>query len=409
MPDERPLDVQEQEQQQLVRPPDLNQDTERSASRLELFFDLAFVFFVASCADVLAADESWVGAREFVGLMVVGWWTWASVTLHGNRFDTDDVVFRLLTLASMAGVVAMAASADEADGATGHWFALGYVLVRGMLVLGYVRAWRHVPAARASIRPYLLGHAAGAAIWSASIFVDEPLRFVLWGVGIAVDLVGPAVAARVEDGVPLHSEHLPERFALLVILVLGESVVGIGTAVHDGGWEPSIVLAAALAFVVAVTMWWLYFDFAGGAAKRRLVEEEEGDERAGRATTRHGVHDFYVYIHMPLAVGLAVVAVGLEHAVLYSPEGHLVASTRAVLGAGLAVYLLSAAVMQAVLTRQVRAALAWPGAAVLAVAAVTALDLRATTTLALLIVVLLLGLAAGVVQTRTGTVRTAKV
>lgn len=410
MTDQRTLDAQEQEQQELVRPPDLNQEQGRSATRLELFFDLAFVFYIATCADVLAAEETWVGAREFAGLMVVGWWAWASTALHGNRFDTDDVVFRLITLTAMAGVVMMAASAEEAEGPTGRWFALGYVVVRLALVVGYARAWRHVPAARASIRPYLAGHAVGAAIWSVSILVPGPARFVLWGVGVAVDLLGPGIAARSKDGVRLHSEHLPERFALLIILVLGECVVGVGAALSDGAWEPAVALAAALAFVVAVALWWIYFDFAGGAAKRRLLEQEaEEDEQPEGTGTRHGVHDFYVYVHMPLAIAVAVVAVGLEHGVLYAAEDHLPASTRVVLGVGLALYLGTTALMQAVLTGQGRATLVWPGAAVVLVAAVVALDLRPTVTLALLTVVLLLGLGAGVVQTRTGRVRTAKV
>src|SRR3954449_5259026 len=92
----RRLDEQEAEQTELVRPPDLNQDSNRSATRLELFFDLAFVLFVARCADVLAKDETWHGAMVFTAVLAVGWWAWASTTLYANRFDTDDAVFRLL-------------------------------------------------------------------------------------------------------------------------------------------------------------------------------------------------------------------------------------------------------------------------------------------------------------------------
>src|SRR5690242_15505590 len=88
------LDDEEAEQVEPVRPPDLNQDSNRSATRLELFFDLAFVLFVGRCADVLAEDETWHGAMVFTALLAVGWWAWASTTLYANRFDTDDAVFR---------------------------------------------------------------------------------------------------------------------------------------------------------------------------------------------------------------------------------------------------------------------------------------------------------------------------
>ncbi|MDP9436277.1 MAG: low temperature requirement protein A [Actinomycetota bacterium] len=401
MADKRSLDTQEREQQQLVRAPDLNRDEHRSATRLELFFDLALVLFVGGCADLLADDLTWSGAAAFAALVSVGWWSWASTALYANRFDTDDVVFRALTLTGMAGVVAMAASVSDVTGAQGRWFALGYVLVRVVLLLGYARAWQHVPEARPSIRPYVAGHALGAAVWLASVVVPVPLRFVLWGLGVVLDLVGPARAARSRGGVPLHAEHLPERFALLIILVLGESVTGIVTGLEEAGWRPAVVLTAAVAFLVAGLLWWLYFDFSGGIAKRRLLQEDR--------ETRRGVHDVYLYAHLPVAVGLAATAVGLEHVVVHAPDAHVAPAARVLLGGSLALYLGSTAALQALLTGGTRAALLWPGLGVPAVLVVCLVDLRPAVLLALLAVVLLAGLAAGIAQHRAGEVRTAKV
>lgn len=75
--DQERLDEEEAEQVEAVRPPDLNQESDRSATRLELFFDLAFVLFVARCADVLAKDETWHGALVFCAVLTIGWWAWA--------------------------------------------------------------------------------------------------------------------------------------------------------------------------------------------------------------------------------------------------------------------------------------------------------------------------------------------
>ena len=402
-PDDRQktLDEQEREQQELLRPPDVNQESNRTATRLELFFDLAFVLFVARCADLLAADETWRGGLVFAALLTTGWWAWASSALYANRFDTDDTVFRLLTLGGMAGVVAMAASADDLAGAGGRWFAAGYVAVRAVLVLGYLRAWWHVPRARPSIRPYLLGHSAGGVLWLVSIAVPEPVRYGLWAAGVLVDLAGPTLAARRKDGVPLHLEHLPERFGLFVILVLGESVAAVVTGLHDGGWKPPVATAGGLGLVVAACLWWVYFDLAGGAAKRELLEQGEG--------TRQGVHDLYVYLHLPIAVSLAAVAVGLEDAVLHAGDEHLDTGARWVLAIGLSGYLLSCGVIQAVLSGGARGPLLWPGAGVPAVLVVTWFDPGPVTLLGLLAAVLLLGLTAGIAEHRGGWVRTAKV
>jgi low temperature requirement protein LtrA len=395
------LDREDEEGRELVRPPDVNQESNRSATRLELFFDLAFVLFVARCADILAKDETWSGALTFTALLSIGWWAWASTTLFANRFDTDDAVFRVLMLVGMAGVVAMAASVDKLDATTSRWFALAYVLLRLVLIVGYLRAWRALPDARNTIRPYLLAHCGGAAVWLISLAVPTPGRYVLWGVGVAVDLVGPTLAARLKDGIPLHMEHLPERFGLFVILVLGESVAGVVTGVHDGGWKAGVVGTGAFAFVVAAALWWSYFDLSGGVAKRRLLQE-------GHDRTRQGVHDFYVYAHLPVAVSLAAVAVGLEHAIVHGGDDHLTAGTRAVLGIGLAGYLASAVLIQAVLAGHVRAALLWPGSGVLLVLIVCALDLRPTFLLALLAAIMVAGVATGIAQHRAGEIRTAQ-
>jgi low temperature requirement protein LtrA len=397
----RHLDDEEAEQLEAVRPPDLNQDSNRSATRLELFFDLALVLFVARCADVLAKDETWHGAAVFAALLTVGWWAWASITLYANRFDTDDAVFRLLTLTAMAGVVAMAAAVDKVTESTGLWFVLGYVLIRVVLVAGYARAWRHVPEARSTARLYLIGHGLGAAVWLVSLAVPGPARYVLWGVGVLADVVWPTAAARLKDAVPLHLEHLPERFGLFVILVLGESVAAVVTGLHDGGWKPAVVVTAITAFVVAAALWWIYFDLSGGAAKRRLATE--GD------VTKHGVHDFYVYVHLPLALSLAAVAVGLEHAVLHGADDHLSAGTRWVLGIATAGYLLSAAAMQAQLGERIRGALLWPGAGVPLALLIALLDLSPWLTVGLLAVLTVAGVLTGFLLHRSGEVRTAKV
>jgi len=121
------------------------------------------------------------------------------------------------------------------------------------------------------------------------------------------------------------------------------------------------------------------------------------------------VHDFYVYIHLPLAVSLAAVGVGLEHAVLHGTELHLTAGTRWVLGIGTGGYLLSAALMQAQLSGRVRGALLWPGAGVPLCLAVALLDLAPVATVGVLAVVLVAGVFGGFLLHRSGEVRMAKV
>ncbi|GAA0433727.1 putative low temperature requirement protein A [Actinoplanes capillaceus] len=397
------LEREDREERELVRPPDdVNQESNRSATRLELFFDLAFVLFVAGCADMLAKHETVSGGLRFAAVVAVGWWAWASTTLYANRFDTDDAIFRLLTLTGMAGVIVMASTAGEVTGPAGTWFALGYVVLRIVLTVGYLRVWRTLPDTRAGIRPYLIGHAAGGAFWLVSLAVPAPGRYVLWAAGVLVDLLGPTLSARKPDAPPLHMEHLPERFGLFVILLLGESVAATVHGLHDGKWTAGATTTAGAAFLVAAALWWSYFDLSGGAAKRRLVQE-------GGKRTHQGVHDLYVYAHLPVAVSLAAVAVGLEGAIEHGSEEHLSAGTRGVLGLGLTGYLLSAAVIQGVLSRRYRAALIWPGLGIPAVALIMVLDLAPRVLVGLCAAVLIAGVATGIRQHRHGEIKVAKV
>ncbi|MCW2683909.1 MAG: low temperature requirement, partial [Blastococcus sp.] len=161
----------------VVRPPELNTEDSRSASRLELFFDLAFVLVVAELAIEFRNDVTLHGELLFAGLFTIVWWSWVSSTLYANRFDHDDVLYRLYKLGSMAAVIGLAASATDATGERFGVFVACQLLLRAALLLQYHRAYRHVPDARAIARLYLLGTAIGAALWTVSLLVPRPVGF----------------------------------------------------------------------------------------------------------------------------------------------------------------------------------------------------------------------------------------
>jgi low temperature requirement protein LtrA len=215
-----------------------------------------------------------------------------------------------------------------------------------------------VTEARATIRIYLAGAGAGAALWAVSLAVPGSLRFVLWAAGILVEVVAPLMATRFGGGVPLHLEHLPERFGLFVILVLGESVASMVLGVHDTKWVLRSVLLAGAGFVVVAALWWNYFDLGGAAGKQRLVEDGEDQES--------GVADAYIYGHLPLTLGLASVAVGIEQFILH-PTGEVPTVGRWALHGGVALFLAGTAAVIVGTSGRWSAAWPWPIAAVPAV------------------------------------------
>jgi low temperature requirement protein LtrA len=377
-----------------VRPLELKTGEERSASKLELFFDLAFVLVVAELAIDLRADVTLHGELLFAGLFTLVWWSWVSSTLYANRFDHDDVVYRLYKLASMAAVIGLAASATEATGERFALFVGCQLLLRATLLLQYGRAYRHVESARPIARLYLLGAGAGAVLWAVSLLVPRPAAFALWAAAVLVEALVPLVATRHSSDVPLHVEHLPERFALFVILVLGESVAGVAHGLHDAKWAAPAIPVAVLSFVLAAALWWSYFDLAGARAKRLL--NEVGGERSDRS------HDVYVFGQLPLTLALATVGAGIELAVVQSGEGEVPVGTRLLLAGGVAVYLASMALTDSGMSRGTRRGWWWPLAAAVLAGLDAVLELPAVVVVGGLALLLLAVVVLGSVERSTG-------
>jgi low temperature requirement protein LtrA len=378
----------------LSRPPELQTDEERSASKLELFFDLAFVLVVAELAIDLREDVTLHGELLFAGLFTLVWWSWVSSTLYANRFDHDDVVYRLLKLTSMAAVIGLAASATEATGDRFTVFVGCQLLLRVSLLLQYRRAYRHIEHARPIARLYLVGTGVSAALWTISLVVPRPVGFGLWAVAVLVEVLVPLIATRHSSDVPLHVEHLPERFALFVILVLGESVAGIAHGLHDAAWTASAVPVALLSFVLAAALWWSYFDLAGARAKHLL--NEAGGERSDRR------HDVYVFGQLPLTLALATVGAAIELAVVQSGEGEVPAGTRLLLAGGVAVYLASMALTDGGMSEGARKGWWWPLAAAVLAGLDAVLELPAYVVVGALAVVLVAVVVGGSVERVTG-------
>ncbi|HEU4451639.1 MAG TPA: low temperature requirement protein A [Longimicrobium sp.] len=300
-----------------IRPPELRtaeetEDGERHATWLELFFDLVFVAAVGRLAHVLGEDVGWRGVAVYAALFVPVWWAWIGATFYSDRFDTDDLADRVLALAQMAAAAAMAVNVDHALDSSGAAFALSYAAFRAILVAQYLYAGRHAPEARALCRRWALGFAIAAVLWAISALVPPPLRYGLWAAGIAVDFLTPITAGRIHRDVPTDTTHLPERFGLFIIIVLGESIVAVVTTLDRKVWGLPGASAAFLALVVAFSLWWIYFGNLDGTAIR-----------AARREGRTVLYQVWLYAHFPLAAALAATGVAVGHILAMPPGGEM--------------------------------------------------------------------------------------
>jgi low temperature requirement protein LtrA len=322
----------------LLEPPRLRTrgrgvDQERRATWLELFFDLVFVAAVGQLANSLAAEPTTARFFEFLGLFVPVWWAWMGFTFYANRFDTDDLVYRLLLLLAMFGVAVFATTIPSVFRGATEGFVIAYVAIRIVLLALYARASRHVPEARALARRFLSMFSLAVLVWIASLAFDAPWVYVVWGIALSIEIVTPTSAWRLLPEAPVDPRHLPERFGLLTLIVLGESVLAVVIGVSKVSWDAGSAAAAASGFVVAAALWWIYFDFL-----------DEG------ALTSRGIFGglTYTYMNYFVVAGLAALGTGVKLAVLDAGGDHHYDNTSWVLSAGLALAMVGLGVIQLV-------------------------------------------------------------
>ncbi len=284
---------------------DESEESERRATWLELFYDLVFVVAVSQLAHNLEEDISISGFLGFFVLFIPVWWSWIGTTMYANRFDSDDIGRRLLVGLHMLAATAMAINIHDGLGENASGFAIAYALGRAVLVVEYVRAGIYIPEARPLTTRYAAGFAIASAIWLSSAFVPAPSRFVFWGVGAVVDLVTPFTTNKYQLQFLPSASHLPERFGLFTMIVLGEAIVAVVDGVSKQHWDVYSTICAIFGLSMAFSLWWVYFDNLGGTPIRTAKSE-------GR--TRKML--LWLYTHLPLVIGIAAAGVGVENVLL---------------------------------------------------------------------------------------------
>jgi low temperature requirement protein LtrA len=185
-------------------------------------------------------------------------------------------------------------------------FVVAYVCVRVILLVLYGRVYRSLEVARPVAGWFILMFGFAVVDWLISLALPVPWKYVFWGIALFVEHVAPIRAWRLLRGVPVDPRHIPERFGLLVIIVLGEGVIGVVLGTSQVSWTVSSGTVAFAGFVSGAALWWLYFDFLDAAS---VVTRN----------VRSGIT--FVYAHYFVAAGIAALGVGVKLAIISVEPG----------------------------------------------------------------------------------------
>ena len=308
------------------------EEQERRTSYLELFFDLVFVFAITQVTGLLLEDPSAGGFVRSALILGLIWWAWSGYAWMTNAIDIDSFGVRILFLSSTAGAFFMALAVPEAFGAQGFWFIVPYFAVRMMQLILYLNGVRHDAehfGAILGLAPWFL---AAPLVALAGGFLEGDARTLIWAVSLAIDVVGTLTLGR-ENDFKISPAHFAERYALFVIIALGESIVAIGAGAASYPRNGTFAVAVVIAFACVAALWWAYFDFASTGAERALRFAEP--RRRGPLA-----RDVFTLFHYPQILGIIFVAVAAKKTLAH-PDEPLSHAGRVALGLGIAFGLLS--------------------------------------------------------------------
>jgi low temperature requirement protein LtrA len=305
----------------------------------ELFFDLVYVFAFTQVSRLMAETHSALGVLQALVVLSLLWWTWVGFTWISNRASVDQPFLRVGLTVTMIAVFVAALTIPEAyDDLAGGWygplvFAIAYAVVR----LAHLTIYSIVGAGDALLRRqlliFLVALIPAVALILIGALVGGAAQLWLWIIAMIYDLVATRVGSALGRGWRVPSvEHWAERYGLIVILALGESIVAIGVGVAQEAIDPAIIAGSAASLLLSVLLWWSYFARLAARGERRLAQQEEHTRAALAA-------DAYSYTHLVIVAGIIVTALGVEEAMKDVGDSEAFGWLGAIaLGAGIAAF-----------------------------------------------------------------------
>lgn len=291
------------------------EQNEARVTPLELFFDLVFVFALTQVTAFMADELSWQGILRGVLVIMLLWWAWTGYAWLANVASAEERPITLAILTGMAAMFVLALCIPEAfDDLPGGLrgpvvLAICYLLFRLMHLVMFLIISREDRELRRQVLRFALSAVAGSVVLLVASQFDGWLQTGLWMLALLADYVGTALGGFKGWRLPAPG-HFSERHGLIVIVALGESIVAIGVGVAKEPITWVIIAASVLGLILSSALWWTYFDVSALLGEHALATEPI-------QTRARLARNAYSFGHLPLMIGIVLVALGLKEVLLY--------------------------------------------------------------------------------------------
>ncbi|MEK3916935.1 low temperature requirement protein A [Paenibacillus sp. FSL H7-0331] len=306
---------------------------------IELFFDLVFVFAVTQLSHYLLEHFSLIGALHTLFLLMAVWWVWIFTSWVTNWLDPEKLPVRIALIGLMLTGLILSTSIPDAFGERALTFAIAYVFIQvgrtAFMVWGVGKDHQDLRLSFVRILVWLI---VSGVFWIAGGIVEsQMLRYMLWILALVLEYMSPSVGFWVPrlgctptSVWKVEGAHFAERCGLFVIIALGESILVTGSTFSTLPWTSVNLFSFMITFVGSVAMWWIYFDSSAHSGHHKITHSNDPGRLARLA---------YTYLHLPIAAGIIVTAVG-DELVLAHPLGHMDTKTICAIVGGPAIYLI---------------------------------------------------------------------
>ncbi len=244
-------------------------ESHRVATSLELLFDLIFVVAIATAGQQLhhslVENHLSHGLTLYFMVFFALWWAWVNFSWFASAYDNDDAFYRVITFVQIIGSLVIAAGIPLAfQKQDFDVIIIGYVIMRLGLVTQWFRAARNDPERRQTALRYAFGIILVQVGWL--LFHFTPINFTVYlFVFLVIAELAVPIFAEADNMTPWHPHHISERYALLTIIVLGESIIGCFNAISDALshqlLSTELIFLCIGGLLMMFTMWWAYFDY----------------------------------------------------------------------------------------------------------------------------------------------------